>query len=107
MTKPFSHLGMMIPSRQASHGTIVASIAAGLTLCTIKLGVAQLLPQIAFFRMKNMCAPSTDIHSAEGDMVRAYDYLDTRANIINFSGTIDSSGSSTFEDHIKEALREG
>ncbi|WP_083930276.1 S8 family serine peptidase [Methylovulum miyakonense] len=89
---------------QASHGSIVSSIASGMGARKVNIDTNHLLPRIVFFRMLDMCSPSSNTNPADGDIVKAYEYLDTRVNIINFSYIPISSGSNTFVSIMKETL---
>ena len=87
-----------------SHGTIVTSIASGMKLRQTP-EVSKRLPRIVFFRMlSNVCGPDAGYTVGDGQMVTAFDYLTTRATIINISYTIDSSKMRAFTDAMKNTL---
>jgi hypothetical protein len=75
----------------ASHGSIVATIAAGRPVRVADPTLVQKLPRITFYRMlDNVCADDASFTGTveRGDIELAFDYLDQRAQIINISYSV-------------------
>ncbi len=99
---PFASWNNILP---ASHGTVVASIAAALGVRKT-VGNDSLLPPLTFFRMlRNACQPSDTLGVGAGAFQIAFDYLEDRgARIVNFSYKIDNDEGESFSLQMKKRL---
>jgi hypothetical protein len=97
--------------RTASHGSIVASIAAGLNLYGGSPSVVPVLPQLVFYRtVANACSESSTMEPHDDfALVDAFDYLVRKdeIQIMNFSvGLRESNNRDTFVNAVRLALED-
>jgi hypothetical protein len=97
------------PLREASHGTVVASIAAALGLRKLAPEVAEALPKLTFFRMlpRSVCTQDDRLDFREAEMVSAFNYLIDQSNVISISYQIASDQSGLqFALFVKDRLHD-
>lgn len=92
--------------QRMSHGSVVASIAAGGRL-RANAALTSLLPRLVFFRMaKKVCGDSDDDGSGAQDAIAATDYLILReAKVLNLSFFTDGSGGEVVRDRLLSLMR--
>jgi hypothetical protein len=95
------------PLSEASHGTIVSSMAAARPLRSAAPDIAAFLPKLVFFRMfGSVCTDDTNRSIQEAEMVEGFDYLQRHdeVGVINISYTIDQSAGKRFALTVKELI---
>uniref|UniRef100_UPI0035CC282A S8/S53 family peptidase n=1 Tax=uncultured Sphingomonas sp. TaxID=158754 RepID=UPI0035CC282A len=102
---PAYHLWSPASLAKASHGSMVASIAAGLALRPDGKPPSPWLPRIAFFRLMHMCEPGGEVEASPAAVVQGIQYLFRReATIVNLSYLEQSSTYGSQAAAIKEEL---
>jgi len=91
----------------ASHGSVVASVAAGLRLRALSPEAGRLLPAVTFFRLvQSACDPGAALGFDDAEAIKAFDYLYRRADVISISSTSSSSGDG-FNQAVRATLGNG
>jgi hypothetical protein len=92
---------------RASHGAVVSSIAAALDVRRTAPAAAGALPKLVFFRMlESACAQEDRFDVAEGEMAKAFEYLQSRSDVINISYGVNLAGS-RFVSDVKDKIPNG
>jgi hypothetical protein len=92
--------------QRMSHGSVVASIAAGGNL-RAKDALAPILPRLIFFRMaKSVCEEGGDDGSGEQEAIAAVDYLVLReAKVLNLSFFSEGASGQVLRDRLMTLMR--
>jgi hypothetical protein len=91
----------------ASHGAIVATLAAGRPIRVADARIAAKLPKVTFFRMlDNVCAEQADFDgtTGPGDLELAFEYLENRSQIINISYSVKPEFATRVRGFMKDNL---
>jgi len=72
--------------QKASHGSVVASLAAGLPLRRHFPQLGAYLPKVVFYRLlPDECSPGSEFEPAPGEINEAFTYLFDKSDIVNLS----------------------
>jgi hypothetical protein len=88
----------------ASHGAIVASLAAGMRLLGTAPEVAPILPKIRFFRILANACDANRLTQDPDNYIKAMEYLTEHASIVNFSFMAVGNGGETFAQSVKNYI---
>ncbi|MDX0116488.1 S8 family serine peptidase [Sinorhizobium meliloti] len=88
----------------ASHGAMVASLAAGVRLLAADPKVAPVLPRIAFFRVLPNACEANRLGLESDNYIKAMEHLTEHASIVNFSFIAVGNGGLSFAQSVKDYI---
>ncbi|TBG96049.1 S8 family serine peptidase [Rhizobium leguminosarum] len=88
----------------ASHGAMVASLAAGVRLLAAAPAVGAVLPRIAFFRVLPNACGANRLGLESDNYIKAMEHLTEQASIVNFSFIAVGNGGLSFAQSVKDYI---